>query len=92
MNMFIHNIDDAIIYQGDTIANPQNIEDGKLKQFQCIGANPPFSLDKWANGYAADSNDANFKMTKDLDLINDLIVVYLPRVRRLCFILHMLHS
>lgn len=92
MNMFIHNIDDAIIYQGDTIANPQNIENGKLMQFQCIVANPPFSLDKWANGYAADSNDKEFKMTKELDPYKRFDWGVPPKSKGdYAFILHMLH-
>jgi type I restriction enzyme M protein len=45
MNMFLHNITDATIWQGDTLANPQNIENDKLMKFQVIVANPPFSLD-----------------------------------------------
>ena len=92
MNMFIHDIDDAIIYQGDTIANPQNIEDGKLMQFQCIVANPPFSLDKWANGYAADSNDKDFKMSKELDPYKRFDWGVPPKSKGdYAFILHMLH-
>ena len=35
MNMFLHNVDDATIWQGDTLANPQNIENDKLMKFQC---------------------------------------------------------
>lgn len=92
MNMYIHGIDDAIIYQGDTISNPQNIEDGKLMQFQCIVANPPFSLDKWANGYAADSNDKDFKMTKELDPYKRFDWGVPPKSKGdYAFILHMLH-
>ena len=50
MNMFLHGVDDAKIWQGDTLANPQNIENDKLMKFQCVVANPPFSLDKWDSG------------------------------------------
>ena len=46
MNMFLHGVDDAKIWQGDTLANPQNIEDDQLMKFQVVVANPPFSLDK----------------------------------------------
>ncbi len=51
---------------GDTLANPKHLEDGKLMKFQVIVANPPFSLDKWAMGFAGD-NDTKFKMTPNLD-------------------------
>ena len=52
MNMFIHNIMDAKIAWGDTLANPQHLDsDGNLMQFECIVANMPFSKDKWAQGF-----------------------------------------
>ena len=51
MNMFLHNVDDATIWQGDTLSNPGNIKDDKLMKFQCICANPPFSLDKWDSAF-----------------------------------------
>lgn len=72
MNMFLHGVDDAKIWQGDTLSNPQNIEDDKLKTFQVVVANPPFSLDKWDSGFLADAPlDAKGrkqeKMTAELD-------------------------
>ena len=66
MNMFLHNIDDAKIAWGDTISNPQHLEDGNLMKFQVVVANPPFSLDKWAMGFAGE-NDDRFKMEASLD-------------------------
>lgn len=52
MNMFIHGIKDANIKWGDTLANPQHLDgDGNLLKFDCIVANMPFSLDKWASGF-----------------------------------------
>jgi type I restriction enzyme M protein len=64
MNMFLHNIPDATIWQGDTLANPQNIADDKLMKFQVIVANPPFSLDKWNSGFLPDEKT---KMSASLD-------------------------
>lgn len=55
MNMFLHGVDDARIWQGDTLANPQNIENDKLMKFQCVVANPPFSLDKWDSGFLSNA-------------------------------------
>jgi type I restriction enzyme M protein len=55
MNMFLHGVDDAKIWQGDTLANPQNIENDQLMKFQVVVANPPFSLDKWDSGFLADT-------------------------------------
>lgn len=52
MNMFIHDIKDAHIAWGDTLANPQHLDsDGNLMKFECIVANMPFSKDKWAEGF-----------------------------------------
>ncbi len=69
MNMFLHGVDDAKIWQGDTLANPQNIKDDKLMTFQCVVANPPFSLDKWDSGFLAniDDEEKNKKMSASLD-------------------------
>ncbi|WP_374718039.1 type I restriction-modification system subunit M [Neobacillus sp.] len=68
MNMYLHGIDDAKIEWGDTLANPLHLEDGKLMKFQVIVANPPFSLDKWAMGFAGEgTNDKKFKMEAGLD-------------------------
>lgn len=43
MNMLFHDIFDAEILQGDTIAEPQHIDQGELKRFKIVIANPPFS-------------------------------------------------
>jgi type I restriction enzyme M protein len=76
MNMFLHGIDDAKIAWGDTLSNPLHLENDKLMKFQVVVANPPFSLDKWAMGFAGevpeeekskkDSQKA-FKMEASLD-------------------------
>jgi len=48
MNMFLHGEDNHRIEWGDTIRNPKLLEgEGRLKHFDVIVANPPFSLDKW---------------------------------------------
>jgi len=61
MNMFLHNIHDAVIEWGDTIGNPLHIENGHLKKFDVIVANPPFSLDKWGAEYATDDKYKRFE-------------------------------
>jgi type I restriction enzyme M protein len=72
MNMFLHNVDDATIWQGDTLAHPGNIREDKLMKFQCIVANPPFSLDKWDSGFLGeaetDAKGKKPKMSAELDL------------------------
>ncbi|WP_033829126.1 type I restriction-modification system subunit M [Bacillus andreraoultii] len=68
MNMYLHRIDDAKIEWGDTLAAPLHLENGKLMKFDKIVANPPFSLDKWAIGFASEvTNEKKFKMRAGLD-------------------------
>lgn len=71
MNMFIHDIKDAHIAWGDTLANPQHLDsDGNLMKFDCIVANMPFSKNKWAEGFnpggevSIDEDESNTKSTK----------------------------
>lgn len=47
MNMFLHNFDSARIEWCDTINSPLLVEKDALMKFNCVVANPPFSLDKW---------------------------------------------
>ena len=43
MNLLLHGIPDADIRNGDTLADPKHIEDGRLMRFDRVIANPPFS-------------------------------------------------
>ncbi len=51
MNMWMHGYEDAIIKKGNSIARPDHKEkDGKLKRFDRVVANPPFSQKSWSQG------------------------------------------
>ena len=92
MNMFLHQIDDAKIAWGDTIANPLHLENDKLMKFQVIVANPPFSLDKWAMGFAGEQN-GDFKMEEGLDPYKRFSWGVPPASKGdYAFVLHMLNS
>lgn len=95
MNMFLHGVDDAVIWQGDTLANPQNIKDDKLMKFQCVVANPPFSLDKWDSGFlsrAGGEDKKKEKMNASLDMFNRFEWGVPPTSKGdYAFVLHMLH-
>lgn len=55
MNMFLHGIEDFQIFRGDTLRNPAFFEADGLKTFDCVIANPPFSLKEWgAENWAND--------------------------------------
>lgn len=43
MNMFLHNINDSQIELEDVLQDPQFVEDGYIKKFDRVIANPPFS-------------------------------------------------
>ncbi|HDT11269.1 MAG TPA: type I restriction endonuclease subunit M, partial [bacterium] len=47
MNMFLHSYDSARIEWCDTLNSPMLVENDRLMKFNCVVANPPFSLDKW---------------------------------------------
>lgn len=72
MNMILHNCHDADIAPGghSTLANPQFKEDIKapngavitrLKQFDYIVSNPPFSLKNWTDGVFSKSEEQDQK-------------------------------
>ena len=68
--MFLHGVDDARIWQGDTLSNPQNVEDDNLMKFQVVVASPPFSLDKWDSGFLSEAeadSKGKKKMSAELD-------------------------
>lgn len=93
MNMYLHGIDDAKIEWGDTLSNPLHLEDGKLMKFQVVVANPPFSLDKWAMGFAGEGNDEKFKMEASLDQYRRFDWGVPPSSKGdYAFVQHMLHS
>lgn len=50
MNMVLHDNPGAAIRQGNTLTTPHFTEDGKLKQFDYVVANPPFSDKRWSTG------------------------------------------
>lgn len=47
MNMFLHGVEDFTIIRDDTLRNPAFFEGDNLATFDCVIANPPFSLKKW---------------------------------------------
>lgn len=47
MNMFLHGMEDFQIVREDTLRNPAFFASDGLKKFDCVIANPPFSLKDW---------------------------------------------
>ncbi len=55
MNLFLHGQEDFDIVRGDTLREPKFLVSDHLETFDCVIANPPFSLKEW--GYDQWSND-----------------------------------
>ena len=50
MNLFLHGIDDASVERGDTLRGPRHVSaPGRLRRFDRVLANPPFSLKSWGH-------------------------------------------
>jgi len=58
MNMFLHSFDSARVEWCDTLNSPLLVENDRLMKFNCVVANPPFSLDKWG-AESAESDQYN---------------------------------
>ena len=50
MNMILHNNPTALIAQGNTLTNPKFKDGDKIKTFDYVVANPPFSDKRWSTG------------------------------------------
>ena len=61
MNLFLHGVKDFNIVNGDTLKAPAFVENGRLKQFDLILANPPYSISQWDRAaFESDKYGRNF--------------------------------
>ena len=49
MNLFLHGMEDFEIKRGDTLRAPKFTDGDELETFDCVIANPPFSLADWGH-------------------------------------------
>jgi len=47
MNLFLHGIEDFEVVRGDTLAHPAFVEGDRLRHFDVVLANPPYSVKQW---------------------------------------------
>ena len=47
MNLYLNGVEDFSIVNGDTLANPKFFEGSKVRQFDIVLANPPYSIKQW---------------------------------------------
>ena len=81
MNMLLHGLPDARIEKGDTIRDPQLVEEAGLLLYDRVIANPPFSLDEWGRDVAESDGYGRFRFgvppkTKgDLAFVQHMVAV-----------------
>ncbi len=61
LNMFLHGVRGAGIRKGDTLGDPQHVENGEIMRFDRVIANPPFSLKNWGRDLAENDGYGRYR-------------------------------
>jgi len=60
MNLFLHGIEDFHVERGDTLAEPKFLQGDRLRRFDVVLANPPYSIKQWdQDAWASDPYGRN---------------------------------
>lgn len=93
MNMFLHGEDNHRIEWGDTIRNPKLLDsEDRLKHFDVVVANPPFSLEKWGHDSAEADKFGRFrrgippKTKGDYAFVLHMVETLKPRTGRMAVV------
>ncbi|MEM6316843.1 MAG: class I SAM-dependent DNA methyltransferase [Bacteroidota bacterium] len=93
MNMFLHGVEDFQIAREDTLRRPAFFAADGLKTFDCVIANPPFSLKDWgASDWANDPYGRNIagvppKGNGDMAWVQHMIKSMQPKNGRMAVVL-----
>ncbi len=93
MNLFLHGATDFQIVRGDTLRNPAFFSGDNLATFDCVIANPPFSLEKWGEEvWASDPFGRNFAgmppgKSGDYAWVQHMIKSMAPKTGRMAVVL-----
>lgn len=93
MNLFLHGAEDFEIVRGDTLRQPAFFSGDKLANFDCVIANPPFSLEAWGDdAWATDPWDRNLAGTPprkfgDWAWVQHMVASMAPGTGRLAVVL-----
>ena len=61
MNLVLHGVEDFEVQRGDTLDQPRFAEGDRLRTFDVVLANPPYSIKRWnREGWASDARGRNF--------------------------------
>ena len=93
MNLFLHGASDFQVVRGDTLRNPAFFAGDNLATFDCVIANPPFSLEKWGDEvWTSDPFGRNFAgmppaKTGDYAWVQHMIKSMAPKTGRMAVVL-----
>lgn len=93
MNLFLHGAADFQIVRGDTLRSPAFFSGDNLATFDCVIANPPFSLEKWGDDvWTNDSYGRNFAgmppaKSGDYAFVQHMIKSMAPKTGRMAVVL-----
>lgn len=93
MNLFLHGAADFQVVRGDTLRQPAFFSGDNLAMFDCVIANPPFSLEKWGEeAWASDPYGRNFAgmppgKTGDYAWVQHMIKSMAPATGRMAVVL-----
>lgn len=93
MNLFLHGAEDFHIERGDTLRQPAFYAGDSLATFDCVIANPPFSLEKWGEEvWASDPYGRNFaglppSKSGDFAWVQHMIQSMAPKTGRMAVVL-----
>jgi len=93
MNLFLHGAEEFSIVKGDTLREPAFFNGDKLASFDCVIANPPFSLQAWGEDqWATDPYGRNIagvppRKYGDWAWVQHMICSMAPKTGRLAVVL-----
>jgi type I restriction enzyme M protein len=93
MNLFLHGAEDFSVIRGDTLREPAFFSGDRLATFDCVIANPPFSLSSWGEDqWASDPYGRNLAGTPpkkygDWAWVQHMITSMAPKTGRLAVVL-----
>lgn len=93
MNLFLHGAEDFYVERGDTLRQPAFYAGNSLAVFDCVIANPPFSLEKWGEEiWINDPYGRNFAglppaKTGDFAWVQHMIKSMAPKTGRMAVVL-----
>ena len=93
MNLFLHGVEDFQVIRGDTLRQPAFYSGDSLATFDCVIANPPFSLEKWGEEvWANDPYGRNFagmppSKSGDYAWVQHMVMSMAPKTGRMAVVL-----